>query len=74
MRMRKIGKAKVSSGDTMHLPRSVTTYFGIRIGDTLEFYPPETDFDDKETDDLIAVLIRRMTATTEYLNSLLKRR
>ena len=74
MRMRKIGRAKVSSGGTMHLPSSVITYFGIRIGDTLEFYPPETDFDDRETDDLIAVFIRRMSATTEYLNSLLPRR
>ena len=72
MRMKKIGKATVSSRDTMHLPKSVINYFGIRIGDILEFYPPETDFSAKETEDLIAVFIRRMTATAEYLESLLK--
>lgn len=56
-----VGKAKISSGNTMHIPNRVMSYFSMQMGDTLEFYNPLVDMpEDLVTKfELIAVVVKR---------------
>jgi len=63
----KIGEVKFSESGVIRVPKSVARFFLLKPGDNLEFYPPETDFTVEETENLMAILIRRATATVALM-------
>jgi len=56
-----VAKAKISSGNTMNVPKAVMRYWSLEVGDVLEFYNPMTDIPDEyfRRFEVMAVVIRR---------------
>jgi hypothetical protein len=63
----RIGKSTIAN-EHIHIPRQVIRNWTLKNHDQLEFYPHDTIFPDKETPNLMAILIVRattsLTATT----------
>jgi len=56
----RIGKSTVAD-ETIHIPKQVIENYALKKGDIWEFYPPDVNFPDEESDNLIAILIVRAT-------------